>query len=311
MLFDKPLRDHPPFLQFILIFSLCIASGGLFTLIALQLAEAVTGIPGQLVPFWLDNPETRFIPYIWWMQSMSAVGLFVVPGIVWAYYYDYSTSWEPLGFHHKTRTKNYIVTALLMLAVLPLVYVVYQLNQQVELPAAWSSLEKSLQEAEASSEKTIDLLLTAKGSMGFVLNIIVIALLPAISEELIFRGVLQNILRKAVANPHLAVWVTALIFSAIHMQWYGFVPRMLLGALFGYLYFWSGQLSLAVLAHFVNNAVAVVFEYVSKAAKSPFNETQLLESPWWLVLLSALFSGIFLRYLYLHRNKTNDLTPTL
>lgn len=153
MLFDKPLRDHHPLLQLILIFSLCIASGGLFTLIALQLAEVVTGIPGQMVPFWLDKPEARYIPYIWWIQGMSALGLFVVPGIVWAYYYDYSTPWEPLGFQYKARVSTYLTTALLMLAVLPLVYSVYQLNQSMELPAAWSALEKACRKQRPTVKK--------------------------------------------------------------------------------------------------------------------------------------------------------------
>lgn len=311
MLFDKPLREHPPFLQLILVFSLCIASGGLFTLLALQLSEAVTGVAGQMVPFWLDNPEARFIPYIWWVQSMSAIGLFVVPGIVWAYYYDYNTPWEPLGFQYKAKLNTYAATTVLMVLVLPLVYAVYQLNQSMELPAAWSALEKSLQEAEKTSEQTIQLLLTASGWSGLAMNIIVIALLPAISEELIFRGVLQNIMRRFFANPHLAIWLTAILFSAIHMQWYGFLPRMLLGALFGYLYFWSGQLSLAVLAHFVNNGIAVIAEYASKTGKTPISETELLQSPWWLVLLSTLISGIFLRYLYLHRIKADSQLPSI
>ncbi len=310
MLFDKPLREHPPLLQLILIFSLCIASGGLFTLLALQLAETVTGIPGQLVPFWLENPEARFIPYIWWMQSMSAVGLLVVPGLVWSYYYDYNTPWEPLGLQHPTKFKVYAATAVLMLIILPLVYAIYAFNQSMALPEAWSELEKSLQNAEATSQQTITLLLSATGWTGFVFNLIVIALLPALSEELIFRGVLQNIVRNSSGNPHLAIWLAAFVFSAVHMQWYGFLPRMLLGALFGYLYFWSGQLSLAVLAHFVNNAIAVLFEYAAKTGQAPVTETELLQSPWWLVLLSALFTGILLRYLHLHRLKLNPQIPS-
>lgn len=309
MLFNKPLREHPPLLQLILMVSLCIASGGLFTLIALQFSEAITGIPGQLVPVWLENPETRYIPYIWWMQSMSALGLLVVPGIIWSYYYDYNTNWQPLGLQHRSRFTVYLSVIALLLIVMPLIYAVYQANQQMKLPATWSALENSLQIAEQNSQKTIELLLQANGWSGLMLNLFVIALLPAISEELIFRAVLQNIMRRFFGNPHLAIWLAAILFSAVHMQWYGFLPRMLLGALFGYLYFWSGQLSLAVLAHFVNNAVAVLFEYAAKNGSSPITETQLLESPWWLVLLSALFTGILLRYLYLHRLKVTPQSP--
>lgn len=310
MLFDKPLRDHPPFLQLILIISLAIASGGLFTLIALQLSSQLTGVAGQLVPVWLENPDSKYIPYIWWMQSMSAIGLMVVPGLVWAYYYDYTLPWEPLGLHYKVTLKSYLAVGCIMIAVIPFIYAVYHLNQGMELPAVWSELEASLQKAEKDSEQTIQLLFQARGWSGLLMNLFVIALLPALSEELIFRGVLQNIMRNFFKNPHWAIWLTAILFSAIHMQWYGFLPRMILGALFGYMYFWSGKLGLAILAHFVNNAVAVLFEYMSMAAKSPFNETDLLASPWWLVLLSLLISGIFLRYLYLQRHKTNPQSLT-
>ncbi len=310
MLFDKPLRDHPPLLQLLLLFSLCIASGGLFTLIALQFSAQLTGISGQLVPAWLDQPDIKYIPYIWWMQSMSAFGLMVVPGIIWAYYYDYTTSWEPLGLHFKTSRKSYLAVVGIMLVSMPIIYAVYHWNQGIALPAAWSELEASLQKAEKDSEQTIKLLMQATGWSGLLMNLFVIALLPAISEELIFRGVLQNIMRSLFKQPHLAIWLTAILFSAIHMQWYGFLPRMLLGALFGYFYFWSGKISLAVLAHLVNNGLAVIIEYTGNATNLPVDEDVLLASPWWLVLLSLLFSGIFLRYLYLHRRELNPISLT-
>jgi len=95
-----------------------------------------------------------------------------------------------------------------------------------------------------------------EGSSGaLALNILIIAILPAFGEELIFRGVLQKILSDLFRNKHAAVWVTALFFSAVHLQFFGFLPRLILGLAFGYLYLWSGTLWLPIIAHFVNNAV--------------------------------------------------------
>ncbi len=301
MLFDKPLREHHPALQFLLIFSLCLASGGLFALIALKTAAAVTGISGTIAADWLTHPDPAYIPYIWWIQSLSALGLFVVPGILWAYYYDYDTPWEPIGLHHRTGWKKYFSAVLILITVTPLVYVVYQLNQEMKLPEAWSALEATLQKAENESQQTIELLLTAAGWQGLLINLFVIAILPAVGEELLFRGVLQNIMRRFFRSPHAAIWFTAFLFSALHMQWYGFLPRMMLGALFGYLYFWSGNLLLPILAHLVNNGAAVFMEYADTGKQPLVTEDQLLHSPWWLVVISLLITGILMRYLYLHR----------
>ena len=92
-------------------------------------------------------------------------------------------------------------------------------------------------------------------------NIIVMAALPAICEEFLFRGTLQNLLEKKSSKPHLAIWITAIIFSAIHLQFYGFIPRMLLGAYLGYLLYWSRSLWLPVLAHFLHNALSILVSF--------------------------------------------------
>jgi membrane protease YdiL (CAAX protease family) len=94
------------------------------------------------------------------------------------------------------------------------------------------------------------------------LNIMIIAVLPAISEELIFRGVFQKIFQNIFRSGHLAVWFTSFLFSAIHLQFYGFLPRFILGLIFGYLFLWSRNLWFPVIAHFINNAVPAAGTYL-------------------------------------------------
>ena len=89
-----------------------------------------------------------------------------------------------------------------------------------------------------------------------------IAILPAIGEELVFRGMLQPELQRATGNIHAAIWISAIMFSAIHLQFFGFVPRMLLGVMFGYLYYWSGNIIIPMLAHFVNNGFSLLMVYL-------------------------------------------------
>ena len=95
-----------------------------------------------------------------------------------------------------------------------------------------------------------------------IFNLFMIALIPAIGEELLFRGIVQNIFSRWLKNNHAAVWFTAILFSAMHMQFYGFIPRLMLGAMLGYLLVWSGNLWWPIIAHFVNNAAAVIFSYL-------------------------------------------------
>jgi membrane protease YdiL (CAAX protease family) len=93
------------------------------------------------------------------------------------------------------------------------------------------------------------------------INLIMIAVLPALGEEFIFRGVFQKIFCRLFGSGHIAIWITAFIFSFVHLQFFGFLPRFILGLLFGYLFYWSRTLWLPVIAHFVNNAVPTFIAY--------------------------------------------------
>lgn len=129
----------------------------------------------------------------------------------------------------------------------------------------------------------------------FLLAIVVIGIIPAVGEELLFRGLIQNFVAKLSNNYHVGIWVSAILFSAIHLQFYGFFPRMLLGVFFGYLYVWSGRLSVAMFAHFLNNTIALVMAYVAgnwmEVEPSVLGEES---APWQLVLLFMVIGGFTL-----------------
>jgi len=123
------------------------------------------------------------------------------------------------------------------------------------MPDFLSGMDKDL-------EKSVIALLKADSITGLIINIFVIAFLPAVGEEFLFRGVIQKIFISWTKNIHIGIIVTAVIFSAFHFQFSGFIPRFLLGVLFGYMLVWTGKIILTILAHFINNAVAVVFFYL-------------------------------------------------
>ena len=147
---------------------------------------------------------------------------------------------------------------------LPLIAWMESINHQMTLPASLSGLENWMKVSEEKQGKIAEFMLSGTGVKNLVVNLFVIAFMAAFSEELFFRGILQKAFLELSKNVHVAVWVTAALFSAFHMQFYGFLPRMVMGALLGYLFVWSGSLWVNIFAHFVNNAFAVVVSWLAQ-----------------------------------------------
>lgn len=175
-------------------------------------------------------------------------------------------------------------------------------NMQVDFPD--SSFEEWAKMSEEQLKVMTEHLTRFQSWQHYALAFIVIGIVPAIGEELLFRGLIQNLLVRAVRNHHVAIWVTGFIFAAIHLQFYGIVPRMLLGVLFGYLYYWSGNLVLAMVGHLVNNGLAITAMYLSQTGVINFTEEQMEQSaPWPSIVLFALASG----YLLYHFRKKSTV----
>jgi uncharacterized protein len=134
----------------------------------------------------------------------------------------------------------------------------------MKLPHFLKWLEDWMKDSENSAQKITAAMLQMTTIWDMVRVLLLIGLLTAIGEELMFRGVLQTIFFRWTKNVHAAVWITAIIFSAIHLEFYGFLPRVLLGALFGYFVAWSGSIWPAVWGHFLNNATDVVLTYLAQ-----------------------------------------------
>ncbi|MCK5209782.1 MAG: CPBP family intramembrane metalloprotease, partial [Cyclobacteriaceae bacterium] len=157
------------------------------------------------------------------------------------------------------------------------------------------------------SMKVLTEYLTEFDSGGyFILAIIVIAVIPGVGEELLFRGFIQNILKRIFKNDHIAIWVAAILFSAIHFQFYGFIPRMLLGALFGYLYVWTGNLLIPIVAHFLNNSISLFALYIYQKGLIDIDveSTEALPTVY-IIIFSALFA-IALIYFKTYLTKINE-----
>ena len=234
-------------------------------------------------------------------QALQAIGLFIVPPFVVAYLWS---DW-PLEWLHIVDSRKSIVEsrktgrlALLsigiMLTALPLINLLVSWNEQIRLPESLSGLEQLMQQMEAQADQLLQNFLTYQNGAWWVLllNLLVLAVLPAIGEELTFRGVLQQLLvsrkSKVESREHVAVWVTAFIFSFIHFQFYGFIPRLLLGALLGYVLLWSGNIRYSMIMHGTNNALSVLLFYLGTYIWD-MSQEQIdalgTEHTWWLTLV--------------------------
>jgi membrane protease YdiL (CAAX protease family) len=173
-----------------------------------------------------------------------------------------------------------------------------QWNSELHFPEFLRSFEEWAREKENYAAE-LTAFMTEFESLGeLMIALVVIALLPAIGEELVFRGLIQNELNRLTQNVHIAIWGSAILFSAFHLQFFGFVPRLLLGALFGYLYYWSGNLMMAMLAHFTNNAVAVLSLYYYQQGSLEYNVESTEAFPVSVILTSALFTSFLLYYFW-------------
>ena len=190
-----------------------------------------------------------------------------------------------------------LLSGLLIIAIMPANSWVIDVNTKMDLPGFLSGFEKWAKDKEESL-KELTQYLTKFNSVGeLVLGLLIFALIPAIGEELVFRGIVQNQLIRWLKNPHLGIWVTAIIFGAIHLQFYGMLPRTLLGALLGYLYWWSGNIWVPILGHFMNNGFTVFMLYLVQQKNIDFDVESTEAMPVSTILFSLLVTALLLAFL--------------
>ena len=204
-----------------------------------------------------------------WIQFTQSAAMFLLPPLCLAYLW----SQEPMKWLKVDNFQSFKVSGfavLLMLVALPAINLLSHLNQQITLPAFLEPLEQWMKTSEESANALTEQFLSVTTFGGLIINLLLMALLPAVAEELTFRGVLQRLFQPSTmlqnSTPHLAIWCSAILFSAIHLQFYGFIPRMLMGALFGYMLVWTGSLWVPILMHFTNNAIAILLYFVTLRA---------------------------------------------
>lgn len=305
--FRKPLLpDLSPFMQLLFTVLLIIACYSFTFLLGLFLAQPLFGITTEAVFASLasfDDPLS--LQLLRYFQVLQSLGLFILPVLAAGFFFA-GNPFRSLRLDQGPKGWVYPALIVLMFISLPMVNWLITLNESMKLPGFLQEVESWMKTTEDQATKLTDAFLKMPDASTMLLNLIMIGALPAIGEELLFRGLLQPLLKNWTKNIHFAIFLSAFLFSAMHLQFYGFLPRLILGLMFGYLFYWTGSLWVPVIAHFVNNSAAVIISWLGQQGwisgdYEHFGET----GNFWFILLSAA-ATIFLLLLI---NKKGT-TPT-
>ncbi len=261
---NSSLYPRSPYYQLFIALIFILVVGGL-VLIALLLTGRLIFNPGSAL---LNDPSVAAgendISFLRYMLIVQHLSLFVFPGIILI------AKLKKPGQDNYPELKipgltEIVYVAILAFCLFPVTGITGEFNSGMKLPEWMSGVEKWMRTKEDIADKLFEAIMTQDNAGTLIMNFIMAAVLPAIGEELIFRGIIQRIFTGIFRSGHLAIWITAFLFSALHFQFYGFIPRLILGLAYGYLFFWSGILWFPVIAHFINNAVSITGFYIQNA----------------------------------------------
>lgn len=272
---QPPLWEKPLWFQWLLLVTLVFCS------------YSVIGMAAQAIP--RNNLHA--------LAVLTSLGFILLPALVYAFMV-YRNPLVEAGFTNPSSLWYYVIAVCIMPASIPLVQALAVWNMNLHLPAFMKGLDTWIHTTEKAQNGNIEGQLNMATPAGIILNLIVMALFPALGEEALFRGGFQKLIFRRTHSVHKAVFWAAVIFSAVHFQFLTFLPRLLLGMVLGYLYAYSGSLWPAIIAHFIYNASQVLQAYLQQhqSADHPspiFQEDYSMPVVYTLISTALVFAGIY------------------
>jgi membrane protease YdiL (CAAX protease family) len=260
------------------------------------------------IMFLFDSSNLNVMKII---QGFSQIFTFMLPPIIFLKINKVNIK-DFLGVNIKLSWKIILLSIILLFAALPFTDWLILENGKLSLPDSMWKIEKWMQNSQQMSEEIMTKLLGVNNIGGLFFNILIIAIIPAIGEELLFRGVFQKMLVNNMRNHHLAIIIASIIFSAAHMEFYSFLPRVVLGMILGYTFYYSGNIIIPMIIHFVNNALSIstyyyYFNYINNG--EPFDMNTPSEYTNVYIALISLFISIFILYLIKKQSDKNKIIP--
>jgi membrane protease YdiL (CAAX protease family) len=281
---------------------LCLVIGGLFSLLGILLVQPLFGIPFMEVTNVISDLSVDInIQVLKFIQFFNTLGLFWLPGIVFVVLL-YISPIEFLRLRQFARPQLLMLVVVLFFSFLPLLNLVAMVNAEMQLPEWLAGIEEWMRQSEDGAAEITKAFLRMEQPSDLLVNILLIGILPAVGEELIFRGIIQQVINKGKKNYHIGIWVSAVLFSALHFQFYGFLPRLFLGALFGYLFVWTRNLWVPIFVHFLNNTFALLAAYYLglEAVEEQVDQLGTTEGTY----LFAIFGGLIFFSLIIYLKKS-------
>ncbi len=285
-------RSLKPSGQLWFLLFICLLSFSLFSMFGSMLLNNLYGFDlsedvAQLQAF--DQPYVVSANKV--LLLVQHLGLFILPALIFNQLFSNKSSPGFLFWGEKLKPTRVLVVFGLMLLAFPVINFLLELNNHLQLPQFLGGVETDIKSMEEEAGTLTNYMVSANGAWQLLTNLLVMAVVPAIGEEFLFRGLVQKILARWTGNVHVAIWLSAICFSALHFQFYGFLPRMMLGALFGYLVIWMGSIWYAVIAHFINNASSVLVIYFVQLKQLPAESenfgAMLSQAPYFVMALAA------------------------
>jgi hypothetical protein len=299
------LASLPPWRKLLVVTGLALIFTMLFSLAGGLLAKLLFGISFLEPDALSDLENSQVVKALKLIQAIGAgLGTFIVTSLAAAFLFGKKIA-EYLQLNRPFRFVQLITVLMILISGVPLINVLVEWNSHLSLPDFLKPLEAWMRQSEQDAERLTRAFVQVTSVQDVMINLMVIAVLPAIGEEWLFRGIIQRLFTEWFRNAHAGIWISAAVFSAIHVQFFGFVPRMMLGVCFGYMLLWSGSIWLPVIAHFLNNAAAVISAWYVFNHEGGFNPDRLgvNKGDNMLVMFSALFVTLLLLHLYSLRNQ--------
>ncbi len=305
------LEKISPWGKLLLLISMIILAALVTSLAGLLIGKLYFDVDLITLSGYITNPETdEQVIFIKIYQLINQIGVFFIPVILFAFLVNPSVSGY-FNLNKRPNTTNMLIMGVVVFTILPFVNYLGDLNQSMVFPESLGWLEEWMKEKEEQAMSLTEAFLQTNTIFGLLVNLFIVALVPALGEELLFRGALLKLFTNISRNIHIAVFFTSFLFAAIHFQFYGFLPRFFIGLILGYSFVITGNLWVPIFVHFINNSASVIVYYLhyNGYINVPMEDFGTLHSP--VYIIGSLLITIWLMVIVARRKGIwfNNLNP--
>ncbi|MBP5516417.1 MAG: CPBP family intramembrane metalloprotease [Bacteroidales bacterium] len=274
--------------------------GQLLTLVGLVVLFFIVGTSIMSIAM-VGGAEITDVRFQWLFQAVTQLLTFFLPALIFASLFTDSVRGSLQLDFHAEKWLMAIASIVILICLMPFSDWLAQINDGMHLPERFTELELQLRERSAMSQEIVVGMLSQQGVAALIVNLLVIALVPALCEEFFFRGALQHFFCRWMKNHHVAIIATAAVFSLMHGDIFGFLPRFMLGILLGYLFHYSRSILVNVVVHFFNNALIVILYYLYYQGTTNSNIAEDVHVSGIVVVVGIAFALVIFYALFLRQ----------